>query len=315
MEKVAVLGAAGAVGRAVIDELNRRAIGAVALGRTRGKLDSAFAGREAVGVADFSDPESTARALEGCDAAIYAVGVDYTRFDLHPALMRSALEAARRAGVERMVVVSSVYSYGHPRGTAVDEDHPRDPETKKGRYRLEQEDAAIEAGLRSSLRTAVLHLPDFYGPHADNSLAGMIAADVARGRPANWLGDPAAAHEFVYVPDTGPVLVRLLECDGAFGRRWNLAGPGSISGADFIGLVAAELGRKARIRTVTPWMLRLLGLFQPLMRELVEMEYLGRTPVLLDDSRLEQLLGSIGKTSYLVGVSKMVAHLRERQGK
>ena len=49
-------------------------------------------------------------------------------------------------------------------------------------------------------------------------------------------------------------------------------------------------------------MLRLLGLFNPLMRELVEMHYLQTTPVLMDDSALHGLLGTIHKTPYDEGL-------------
>jgi len=44
--------------------------------------------------------------------------------------------------------------------------------------------------------------------------------------------------------------------------------------------------------------LRIMGLFSPIMRELVEMSYLQTDPVLLDDRALHSLLGDIQKTSY-----------------
>ena len=49
-------------------------------------------------------------------------------------------------------------------------------------------------------------------------------------------------------------------------------------------------------------MLRIAGLFQPLMRELVEMHYLVTTPVLMDDRALNALIGPLKKTSYVEGV-------------
>jgi hypothetical protein len=61
-------------------------------------------------------------------------------------------------------------------------------------------------------------------------------------------------------------------------------------------------GRKPRIRVAGKTMLRVLGLFNPLMRELAEMNYLLTNPVLLDDSALRGLLGKIDKTSYDEGL-------------
>ena len=49
-------------------------------------------------------------------------------------------------------------------------------------------------------------------------------------------------------------------------------------------------------------MLRLIGLFKPFMREMVEMHYLLTTPVLMDDRALCHLLGNVHKTSYEDGI-------------
>ena len=49
-------------------------------------------------------------------------------------------------------------------------------------------------------------------------------------------------------------------------------------------------------------MVRFLGLFMPIMRELSEMSYLFTDPVILDDSKLVQRLGELPKTSYKSGI-------------
>jgi nucleoside-diphosphate-sugar epimerase len=48
--------------------------------------------------------------------------------------------------------------------------------------------------------------------------------------------------------------------------------------------------------------LRLAGLFDPMMRELAEMHYLLTDPLILDDSALHGLLGPIAKTPYAQGI-------------
>lgn len=228
--------------------------------------------------------------------------------------MRKALEAARRAGVRRMIVVTSVYSYGHPRAARVSELHPREPETRKGRFRKEQEDAAMEAHSPGVFETLVLHLPDFYGPCASNSLAFLMLESLMQGRAARWLGDPDAPHEFVFMPDAARVIAELLARPACFGRRWNLAGAGAISGREFAALAARELGVPARMLPTGRLMLRLGGLFRPLLRELVELHYLGETPVLLDDRALAAALGGIPKTPYSEGVREMIAWMRSGRG-
>lgn len=218
-DRIAIIGAAGAVGRALADELDQRGTRPVAIGRDRAKLEIALAHRAEIRAADLGDVEAAARALGGVTRAVYCVGLSYPQFALHPVLMRKAIEAARRAGVERLVVVSSVYSYGRPQTPRVSENHPRRPETRKGGFRREQKDAAIEAHRAGELETLVLHMPDFYGPYASNSLAYMMLESLMAGRAARWLGDPDAPHEFVYMPDAARVIGELLARPECFGRR------------------------------------------------------------------------------------------------
>jgi hypothetical protein len=54
-------------------------------------------------------------------------------------------------------------------------------------------------------------------------------------------------------------------------------------------------------------MLRIMGLFDPFLREFVEMHYLLTDPLIVDDSALQQLLGPIIKTPYAEGVRQSLA--------
>lgn len=309
-DRIAIIGAAGAAGRALMDEFQERGQPAVVIGRSRERLEKLFAGRAEIRAADLEQEDTAAQALAGVEHAVYCVGLPYPEFRRHPVLMRAALNAARRAGVRRMIVVSSVYSYGKPRAEKVRENHSREPESRKGLYRKQQEDLAVAAHQPGARETLVLHLPDFYGPYASNSLAHMMLESLMAGKGARWLGNPDAPHEFVYMPDAARVIAELLARPECFGRRWNLAGAGEISGRRFIELAARQLGVQPRVIATGRLPLWLGGVFNPLLRELVELQYLGETPVLLDDSALHGVLGGIVKTPYEEGVRRMVEWMR-----
>ena len=55
-------------------------------------------------------------------------------------------------------------------------------------------------------------------------------------------------------------------------------------------------GRSPKYRTAGAGLLKIIGWFNPLFRELPEMLYLQETPVLLDDSKLARKLGELRKT-------------------
>lgn len=311
-DKIAIFGAAGAIGRNVANQLVRCDVPFRAVGRRREVLDQAFGelDRAEIFPADLDDPIAAQEAAVGVDAILYAVGVPYTNFSRHPILMRRALAAAVHARVPRMMVVSSVYSYGVPETPQVSETHPRHPRAFKGLMRKEQEDLALRANEEGRIRTMVVRLPDFYGPHATQSLAHEVFSAALAGKTANWLGPLEKPREFLYVPDAAAVIVDLFGRDDAWGRAWNVGGAGTIDGGDFVHLVFQAAGSPPKVRTIGKGMLRLLGIANPLMKELVEMQYLAETPVILDDSRLLALLGELPKTPYREGIEQTVEWYR-----
>ena len=311
MENVAIFGAAGAIGRAVGAELERRGIPFRAVGRSRPKLEQAF-GKMAnaeVFPADLSEARAAGAAARGVDTIIYCVGLPYPSHQLHPALMRTTLEAAKLVKVSHLVLPSSVYSYGVPRTSSVAETHPREPHTRKGKYRKEQEDLLMAAHAAGGPQGMIVRLPDFYGPHADLGLANPIFRAALAGKTANWVGPDNTPHEFVYVPDTGAVIVDLASRAECYGEAWNFGGAATINTMDFITRIYRAVGRAPKYRAVGAGMLKFLGWFNPTMREVVEMLYLQETPVILDDRKLLAKL-PVHKTPYDDGIRQTLEWMR-----
>ena len=315
MQKAAIFGAAGAIGPWIAAELDQREIPVRVVGRVKSRLESVFGklAHAEIFEADVSDLRSAGAAARGVDTIFYCVGLPYTAHSLHPTLMRTTLEAARAMQVQRLVLVSSVYAYGVPRTARVAETHPREPETQKGRYRKEQEDLVTQAHQDGCLQTLIVRLPDFYGPGAKNALANLIFEGALSKKTANWIGPVNTLHEFVFVPDTGPVIVELASRDDCYGQTWNFGGPGAINTLDFITRVYRATGLAPKYRTAGRGVLKLLGWFNPLMRELVEMVYLQETPVILDDSKLLAKLGDVHKTPYDEGIREIIDWMRTQR--
>ena len=301
MKNIAIFGAAGAIGHSIAAELDRRGIPFRAVGRNRERLAKEYPQADCV-AADLGNADAAEWAAGGVDTIFYTVGVPYPRFQLHPVLMRTTIDAAVKAKVERIVVVSGIYSYGEPRTPRVAETHPHEPVARKGRFRKQQEDVAMDAHRSGRLLTLVTYLPDFYGPHAESGRAHEIFDAASKGKRAPWLGPLDLPHEFLYVPDAGPALVDLAARDDSYGERWNIGGAGTITGREFITRVFEAFGRQPKWLRASKTMLRVMGLFNPLMRELVELYYLAETPVILDDAKIERHLGRLKKTPYSAGI-------------
>jgi nucleoside-diphosphate-sugar epimerase len=130
-----------------------------------------------------------------------------------------------------------------------------------------------------------------------------------KGKTANWVGPANTLHEFVFTPDTGPVIAELASHDDCFGQAWNFAGPAPINTMDFITRIYRGVGLAPKYRTVGAGMLKFLGCFNPTMREVVEMLYLQETPVILDDSKLMAKL-PVHKTPYDDGIRQTLDWMR-----
>ena len=304
MNNVGLIGASGAIGKSIANAFEARGQEYRVIGRGRAGLEAAFgASRFAqIAVWDPDNSQSARAALRGLDAAVYLVGVPYDQFQLHPILMRKTLDAAFSEGVSRLLLIGTVYPYGVPKTTPVTENHPRQPHTFKGRMRKEQEDVLLAAHETRKIQGSILRLPDFYGPHVDRSFLHGLVQAAAKGGTANMVGPIDIPHEFIFVPDVGPVAAALLDRPLAWGSAWNLAGFAPITQRRLAEIAFQLAGTKLRLRVAGKNMLRMLGIFNPLMREMVEMHYLLTTPVLMEDSALRALLGNIQKTTYEEGL-------------
>jgi len=313
IQHAAIFGAAGAIGVPLAAEFDRRGIACRVVVRQRARLDAAFGKLKNCDLfeADIADLRSASAAARGVDTIIYTAGLPYPSHQLHPVLMRTTLEAAAAMQVKRLVLISSVYAYGVPRTARVAETHPREPETRKGRYRKDQEDQVLAAG-KNGIDGLVLRLPDFYGPGADNSLANPIFQAALAGKTANWVGPVNTKHEFVFVPDTAPVIADLASCPECYGTAWNYASPGEINTLDFITRIYRAAGHAPKYRTVGRRILGMMGWFNPLYKELVEMLYLEETPVILDDSKLLAKFPATRKTSYDEGIQRTLSWFKSR---
>ena len=304
---VALFGGSGTIGQALAPWFAPQPFRVV--GRSLNQLQSTFAPYPGADLAvwDQAKPETAVAALQGIQTLVYLVGVPYTDFRLHPVLFDQVLTAAIKAGVQRCVLVGTVYPFGFAEASLVREDHPRHPHTFKGQMRKQQEDVLLAADAAGRIRGTILRLPDFYGPKILRSyLTGLFQA-AAQRKTAQLLGPLNTPHEYVYIPDVAKTLLRLIDEDGAYGHTWHLAGAGRITLAEVIKLVETISGKHLRKFVVGKRTLQLLGMFNPLMREVAEMHYLFTRPVFLDDSALSRLLGPLNKTPYPEGFRATLA--------
>jgi nucleoside-diphosphate-sugar epimerase len=314
MEKLGLVGAAGAIGNSISAALQAKGLPYRVIGRSRSKLENSFGTDVNAELVTWNpdDPQSVQTAFKGLETLIYLVGVALDQFQLHPILMQKTIDGATAAGVKRIVLIGTVWPYGLPKTVPITEQHSREPVTFKGKMRKEQEDVLMKAHRDGKIEAAILTLPDFYGPNVEASLLYPLITAAAKGGVANMIGPIDNLHEFIYVPDVGPVVIEAAGNSKIYGHTWNVGGDTPITQRQIADIVFSFAGRKPQIMATNKLILSVVGLFDTKLREWGEMNYLCTNPVLLDDSALRDVLGSIKKTPLKDGLRASYDFYRSR---
>src|SRR5215212_7480132 len=280
----------GAVGMSVMDELvqsgPRRARVVNRSGRARVPH-----GVEVVG-GDATDKAFAREASEGASVVYFALNPPYTQWtELFPPLQAGVLEGAANAGA-KLIAVENLYMYGLTGGRPLTEDLPHAPNTRKGTVRARMSKELMEAHKSGRVRVATGRASDFFGPRVLVSAAGeQVFGRAVEGKSAQVAGDPDQPHTYTYAPDIGRGLVILGEHEEALGQVWHLPSPETLTTRRFVEMIFEEVGKPARIQAAPKIVLRAMGLFNPGIRETIEMLYEFEESFVVDHSKFEEAFG------------------------
>jgi len=280
----------GPVGMSVMDALVQRGPRRVRMVNRSGRA-SVPDGVEVVGV-DAADPTFTREASAGASVVYFALNPPYNKWpELFPPLQAGVLEGAASAGA-KLIAMENLYMYGPTGGRPITEDLPYAPNTRKGRVRAMMSKELMEAHRSGKVRVAIGRASDYFGPRVLTSAAGeQVFGRTVEGKSAQVAGDPDQRHTYSYAPDIGRGLVILGEREEALGRAWHLPSPETLTTRQFVEMIFEEVGKPARVQAAPKILLRAMGLFNPGMREIIEMLYEFEEPFVVDASRFEREFG------------------------
>jgi nucleoside-diphosphate-sugar epimerase len=160
----------------------------------------------------------------------------------------------------------------------------------------------------------IVRLPDYYGPTANEaSYLGSTLEAIAAGKMAFFIGNMHIPREYVYLPDAAKMIVELAGRDSAYGQNWNIPGTGIISGHDIVRIAKAASGKSKPVISLGRVSLSLLGLFIPVMKEIVEMLYLTEEPLILSGEKYQRQIGPIPSTGFQEGITETIRTLMQAQ--
>jgi UDP-glucose 4-epimerase len=235
-----VTGGAGFVGSHLVEELVRQ-------GHPVRVLDNLSTGKEAnlaavAGQIDFhhgsiTDPIALETAVQGISWVFHLAALPSVSQSVKDPLATHEisatgtlrlLDAARRAGVQRVVYAASSSAYGDTLQIPTPETAPLAPLSPYGAAKLAGEHYCTATTFTYGLETVRLRFFNIYGPRQDprSPYAGVIPLFLQAlkdKQPPTIFGDGSQTRDFVYVADAVQALILAARTPGIGGQVFNIA--------------------------------------------------------------------------------------------
>jgi nucleoside-diphosphate-sugar epimerase len=306
MQPYTIIGSGGAIGTPLAHELINSGQAVRLLSRS-GKT---MPGAESIKVDVFNQQELT-EAVRGSKVAYLLVGLDYNAklwAEKWPLVMENTIRACAATGVP-LVFFDNVYMYGPVEGKMTEET-PFKPSSKKGQTRAKIANMLLDAMKKGEITASIARCADFYGPYADEKsmFYQTVFKNYTEGKKPQWLGDASMPHSMTYTIDCAKALVILANDPTSFNQTWHLPthNPPRVP-TDLVKMAAQEMGLPYKgVQAAPKFLVRLIGLFVPIMREMVEMVYQYERSYWFDSSKFENKY-NYKPTSYETGLRDTVA--------
>jgi UDP-glucose 4-epimerase len=240
MSNVLVTGGAGFIGSHLVDALLARGDYVRVFDNfstgNRANLDQNHPRLEIVD-GDLTDPQVVSQAVDGIDlvfhqAALSSVPRSVDRpLDTHAACVTGTLyllDAARRAGVRRLVYAASSSAYGdQPTSSKRETDLPA-PISPYGAAKLAAEYYCQAFSATYGFETVALRYFNVFGPRQDPSgpysaVIPLFVTAILKGQQPKIYGDGHQSRDFCYVANVVHANLLAADAQGASGKVFNVA--------------------------------------------------------------------------------------------
>ena len=209
-------------------------------------------------------------------------------------MLESSIAAAKAANA-RLVFPGTVYNFGPDSFPLISETSPQKPLTRKGAIRVMMENRLKEASALEGLRVLIVRAGDFLGARGGNNWFSQgLVKPGRRLRSVTYPGARRVGHAWAYLPDLAETVMRLVERESDLGRFevFHFGGYWFEKGVELADAVRKAAGvPDAPIRRFPWFAIYLAAPFVETFREMLEMRYLWKKPVKLDNRKLVAFLG------------------------
>lgn len=260
--------------------------------------------------ADLLQAQSVMKAVEGSSVVYLTAGLPYKLSVWQqewPLVMKNVLNACK-AHKAKLVFFDNIYMYDGSNLNPITEQTPINPSSKKGVVRAQIAEMVMQAISKGEVEALIARAADFYGPSIKQTsvLTETVIKPLSEGKTANWIGDINKLHTYTYTPDAGKSTALLGNSPEAYGEVWHLpTAPNPLTGKQWIEAFAAAFGVKPGYRVAGKTLVKMMGLFIPVMREIPEMMYQNDRDYVFSSAKFENKFG-MHPTSYADGIKAIM---------
>lgn len=265
-------------------------------------------GREERVSADLISAEQVSNAVKGSEVVYLTAGLQYDTIvwqEKWPLIMQNVINACKKYDA-RLVFFDNVYMYGKVSGPMTEET-PFNPCSRKGEVRAKIATMLLNEVAQGSLTALIARAADFYGPGTNNSFLNMMVFEnLKKGKSAQLMISKNLKHSFTYTPDAGKATALLGNTLSAYNQTWHLpCDMNVLTGQQIVEIAAKELKVKAKITVLPRIMIQMAGLFNPIIRESIEMLYQYDSEYIFDSGKFDNVF-AFSKVPYSVGIRNSI---------
>lgn len=215
------------------------------------------------------------KAIKGSDLVYLTVGLEYkTKIwkEQWPIVMKNTIEACKTHKA-KLVFFDNVYMYDRRELKHMTEKTTVRPCSKKGIVREQITNMLMNAVEKGEINALIARSADFIGPK--NSIpVEMIYKNLVKGKKANWIASLDKVHSLTSTYDAAIGTAMLGNADTSYNQIWHLPTDTTpLTAQGWIDLFANEMNKNNKATAMPVWLLGVLGIFIPVLKELKEMAY------------------------------------------
>ena len=240
---------------------------------------------------DATDGTKLSQLAHGASAIFNCANPPYHRWPTEwPPIAEALLAAAETSGAT-LVTLSNLYVYGVPTRPMRPTD-PMDAISEKAQVRAKMWTDALTLHEAGRIRACEVRASDFVGANCDAMLGERAVTRIKAGKSVQIIGKANVAHSWTFTDDVARTLVTVALNESAWGRPWHVASNEPLTIQQVVDNLADAAGvRHVKTVAVPDTALRVVGLFNPTMRELRSITYQFEVPFIIDDRDTRDLLG------------------------